>query len=79
MVRSRGAFVSFRKQVKNVDAFPSSRATPVQGWSPKPGDRVETPNGVGSVLKISGELYLIDLDKQVANVWERLRSIKRPS
>jgi hypothetical protein len=78
-VRSRGGLVSFRKQTKKVDAFPSIRATPVQGWAPKVGDRVETPNGVGTVLKISGELYLIDLDNQIANVWERLRSIKRLS
>ncbi len=79
MVRSRGAFVSFRKQTKKVEAFPSSRAAPAQGWAPKLGDRVGTPNGVGSVLEISGETYLIDLDNQVANVWERLRSIKRLS
>ncbi len=79
MMRSRGAFVSFRKQTKKVDAFPSSRAAPVRGWTPKLGDRVETPNGVGSVLEISGETYLIDLDDQIAKVWERLRSMKRLS
>jgi hypothetical protein len=79
MVRSRGAFVSFRKQAKKVEAFPAGRVPPAQGWAPKVGERVETPNGVGSVLKISGENYLIDLDNQVANVWERLSSIKRLS
>ncbi|MGC8490475.1 MAG: hypothetical protein ACP5SH_01945 [Syntrophobacteraceae bacterium] len=77
MVRRRGAFASFRKQAKKVEAFPSVRATPVQGWRPKLGERVQTPNGVGTVVKVSGEIYLVDLDDQIANVWERLRSIKR--
>ncbi len=77
MARSSGAFGSFRKQVKKVDAFPANREPPTQGWTPKLGDRIQTPNGVGIVLKISGDMYLIDLEGQVANVWERLRSIKR--
>lgn len=79
MVRSSTTFGSFRKPAKKVDAFPSSRKTPAQGWTPKLSDRVQTPNGVGIVLKISGEMYLVDLENQVASVWERLRSIKRVS
>ncbi len=79
MARSGGMFGSFRKPVRKIDAFPSIRKSPVQGWEPKVSDRVQTPNGMGTVLEISGEMYLIDLENQVASVWERLRSIKRVS
>ncbi len=79
MARSGGMFGSFRKPARKIDAFPSIPKIPAQGWEPKVSDRVQTPNGMGTVLKISGEMYLIDLDNQVAKVWERLRSIKRLS
>jgi hypothetical protein len=39
---------------------------------------VQIPNGVGTVVKISGDMYLVDLENQLANIWERLTSIKLP-
>jgi hypothetical protein len=39
---------------------------------------VQIPNGVGTVVEISGDMYLIDLENQLAKVWERLTSIKLP-
>lgn len=40
-------------------------------------DRVETAHGVGTVVEIAGDRYLIALDGQLAKVWERLASLKR--
>jgi len=41
-------------------------------------DRVQTPSGIGIVVEIVGDMYLIDLENQLAKVWERLTSIKLP-
>ena len=51
----------------------------VYDWTPKVGETVQTPSGVGTVLKISGEMFLVDLENQKANLWERRSSIKRVS
>ncbi|MGA2226859.1 MAG: hypothetical protein ACLQBD_32100 [Syntrophobacteraceae bacterium] len=48
-------------------------------WRPKLNERVQIPNGVGTVMEISEDMYLIDLENQLANVWERLTSIRRPT
>jgi hypothetical protein len=39
-------------------------------------DRVTTPHGNGTVIEISLDRYLIALDGQLAQVWERLSSLK---
>jgi hypothetical protein len=79
MVRKGGVFGSFRSPAKKLDAYPLNRNIPVYAWTPKLSDRVQTPCGVGTVLEISGEMFLVDLENQVANVWERRSSIKRVS
>jgi hypothetical protein len=73
-------FQSFRKPVKQVGAFPKStgKSSAVGVWRPRLNDRVQIPNGTGTVVEISGDMYLIDLENQVAKVWERLTSIKLP-
>lgn len=38
-------------------------------------DRVETAHGLGTVIEISEDRYLIALDDQLGRVWERLRSL----
>ena len=78
MVKSSfGRFNSFRKTARLVSALPATAASkPAQVWRPKLHDRVLTPSGAGTVMQISGDLYLIDLEDQVANVWERLASVK---
>ncbi len=73
-----GGFNSFRKPVKKVNAFPQNSEIPIQIWRPKLNDRVLIPNGIGTVVEISGDMYLIDLENQIANVWERLSSIRLP-
>ena len=40
-------------------------------WRPKLNERVQTPNGIGTVVEIWGDMYLVDLENQFANVWER--------
>jgi hypothetical protein len=39
-------------------------------------DRVETAHGPGRVIEIAEDRYLIELDGQIARVWERLSSLK---
>lgn len=39
-------------------------------------DRVETAHGTGTVIQIAEDRYLIELDGQIARVWERLSSLK---
>lgn len=39
-------------------------------------DRVETAHGIGTVVKITDDRYLIALDGQLGKVWERLGSLK---
>ncbi len=76
---ARGGFSSFRKPVKQVGALPQSAAKqPVEVWRPKLKDRVQTPSGAGIVVEISSDMYLIDLENQVAKIWERLSSIRLP-
>lgn len=58
--------------------MPASTKRSVDAWRPKLNDRVQTPSGVGKVIKISGDMYLVDLENQLANIWERLTSIKQP-
>lgn len=73
----RGGFNSFRKPVRQVGSLPQAAAKlPVEVWRPKLNDKVWTPSGDGVVLEVSGDMYLIDLEKQVARIWERLSSIK---
>lgn len=68
---------SFRKPVKKIGAFPRAHEIVAPVWTPKINDRVQTPSGVGVVVEISDNMYLVDLDNQLAKVWERLTSIKR--
>ena len=74
-----GGFNSFRKSVRQVGALPrTTKKSSIEVWRPKLNDRVQIPNGVGIVVEISGDMYLIDLENQLAKVWERLTSIKLP-
>ena len=74
--RSGGGFGSFRRPVKKVNSLPQARERSAQVWRPKLNQRVRIPNGVGTVVEISGDMFLIDLENQFANIWERLTSIK---
>ncbi len=69
---------SFRKPVRKVGALPQSRGKSVQVWRPKLNERVQIPNGIGIVVEILGDMYLVDLENQPAQVWERLTSIRIP-
>ena len=71
-------FNSFRKPMRKVSAFPKYHETTVEVWKPKLNDRVQIPNGIGTVVEISEDMYLVDLENQLANVWERLTSIRLP-
>jgi hypothetical protein len=73
-----GGFNSFRKPARKVSAFPQSRERSLGIWRPKLNERVQIPNGIGTVVEISGDMYLVDLDNQIAEVWERLTSITLP-
>ncbi len=80
MKKTRGDFQSFRKSVRHVGALPqTAKARSAEVWRPGLNDTVQTPSGTGIVVEVSGDMYLIDLDKQVARIWERLSSIKRLS
>ncbi len=75
----RGGFNSFRKSVRQVGALPrTTKKSTIEVWRPKLNERVQIPNGIGTVVEISGDMYLIDLENQLAKVWERLTSIKLP-
>jgi hypothetical protein len=65
-----------RKPMGKVSAFYQSREKPIGVWRPTMKERVQTPNGIGVVMEISGDMFLVDLDNQHANVWERLTSIR---
>ena len=41
----------------------------------KIGARVSVPNGEGTIVKIEGRRYLVDLDNQIAQVWEEKSNI----
>lgn len=41
------------------------------------GDRVKTNHGVGTVIEIEGEKYLIDLDGQSAKLWQTVWAMKK--
>ena len=69
---------SFRNSTRKVSAFPEYHEKPVNVWRPKLNETVQIPNGLGTVVRISKDMYLIDLDNQFANVWERLTSINAP-
>ncbi len=73
------SFNSFRSSTRKISAFPKSHDRPVNVWRPKLNERVQIPNGVGTVVEISEDMYLVDLENQLANVWERLTSIRRPT
>ncbi len=72
------SFNSFRGSTRKVSVFPKYHDRPVNVWRPKLDERVQIPNGVGTVVEISEDMYLVDLENQLANVWERLSSIRRP-
>ncbi len=69
-------FNPFRKPTLKMNAAPRIRSEIVELPKPKIGDRVQVPNGFGTVVETSGDMFLIDLENQAANLWERLRSIK---
>jgi hypothetical protein len=41
------------------------------------GDKVLAPNGYGKVARIEGDQYLIDMENQTAQIWERRSSLVR--
>lgn len=73
-----GRSTSFRKPEKKVAEMPSRVRSSIDAWRPKLDERVQTPSGIGTVVEISESMYLVDLENQVAKVWERLSSIKLP-
>ncbi len=75
---SFNGFNSFRTSTRKVSAFPNYHKQAVEIWRPKLNERVQIPNGIGIVVEISEDMYLVDLENQVSNVWERLTSIKLP-
>jgi len=64
--------------MRQVAALPRTSKEHIEVWKPKLDDQVHTPNGPGTVVKITGDMYLIDLEHQIGKVWERGTSIKRP-
>lgn len=58
--------------------MPRAKGNPGAVWKPNLHDKVATPSGVGTVVEISGDMYLINLENQVAQIWERLSSLKLP-
>ncbi len=75
---SFNSFNSFRTSTRKISAFPNYHGTSGEIWKPKLHDRVQIPNGIGVVVEIADDMYLVDLENQIANVWERLTSIRRP-
>ena len=69
---------SFRKTTRKTSIFPEYHEVPIAGWNPKLNEKVRTPSGIGTVVEISKDLYLVDLENQIANVWERVTSLRRP-
>lgn len=41
------------------------------------GDRVKTSYGIGTIVEINGEQYLVALDGQEARLWEKTWGLKR--
>jgi hypothetical protein len=37
----------------------------------KVGDRVRTSHGIGTIAEVDGEKYLVVLDRQTAQLWEK--------
>ena len=73
------SFNSFRKPTRKVSIFPEYHQVPIGVWRPELNERVRIPNGIGTVVEISKDMYLVDLENQLAKVWERLTSIRRPN
>ena len=67
--------------------FSGSRSGPLTTEAPKPraprkrpfrvGDRVRISHGTGTVVDIEGEKYLVDLDGQSSQVWEKAWGMKK--
>lgn len=38
---------------------------------------MRTSRGTGTVVKVDGERYLVSLDRQAAQLWERVWDLKR--
>ena len=64
--------------MRKVSAFPNYHQAPIHVWKPQLNERVQVPNGIGVVVEIAEDMYLVDLDNQLAKVWERLVSIRIP-
>lgn len=43
----------------------------------KIGDRVRTSHGTGTVVEVDGEKYLVDLDGQAAQLWEKVWGLRK--
>ena len=72
-----GEFYAFRKPARKINPMPRrTHDRIVELPKPQIDDRVQVPNGLGTVVEISGDMYLVDLENQTARLWERLSSIK---
>ena len=40
-------------------------------------DRVRTSHGVGTVVEVDGDKYLVDLDGQEAKLWEKAWGLRK--
>ncbi|MBC8461080.1 MAG: ATP-binding domain-containing protein, partial [Deltaproteobacteria bacterium] len=68
-------------------AFSGTRSGPSTPKAPEPkaprkkpfkvGDRVRTSHGTGTVVEVDGDKYLVDLDGQTAQLWEKAYRIKK--
>jgi hypothetical protein len=69
-------FFSFRRSTRKINPMPRTQEKRVELPRPQLNDRVQVPNGIGTVVEIENDMYLIDLENQPARLWERLSSIK---
>jgi F-box protein 18 (helicase) len=68
-------------------AFSGPRSGPSTPKAPEPklprkkgfkiGDRVNTSHGTGTVVEVDGDKYLVDLDGQTAQLWEKAYRIRK--
>ena len=72
---------------KSSPGFSGTRSGPLTTEAPQPraprekpfkvGDRVRTSHGTGTVVEVDDEKYLVDLDGQEAQLWEKASGLSK--
>jgi hypothetical protein len=74
---AKAAFSGFSISRSGPLTAEATQSPPPHKKTFKVGDRVRTSHGIGTIVEVDGDKYLVDLDGQAAQLWEKAWGLRK--